>query len=165
MTLYLVRHAHAGQGDPNDPDDALRPLSRRGQQQSDRLARACGLLGVRFDRLFSSPYTRAAETAAPLQLHTQGGRLEALDALTRDDPAQLLDALQPMLIQGDSVLCLVGHEPHLSGLLSYLRCGDPGQLRIHFRKGMLVQLSGPLTAGQMELQSALTPGHLEQLGS
>ncbi len=33
-TLYIVRHAFAGQhGDPRYPDDALRPLTKRGTKQ------------------------------------------------------------------------------------------------------------------------------------
>jgi phosphohistidine phosphatase len=163
VTLYLIRHAHAGQSNHDDPNDHLRPLSRKGQVQAARLERACILLGLRFNRLFSSPYTRAAETAAPLAKHVRGGRLEPLADLTGDDHARLLEVLQHTLKAGDATVGLVGHEPHLSGLTSYLLCGRSAVVRIRFRKGMLVRLDGPLKPGQLELHSALTPTLLKQL--
>lgn len=163
MTLYLVRHAHAGQSRPNDPNDHLRPLSRKGRRQAETLERACAALGLRFDQLFSSPYTRAAETAAPLIPHVRSGRCELLGQLSGDDYTQLLGALNHTLKKGDTTVGMVGHEPYLSDLTSYLLCGEPGRMRVHFRKGMAVRLDGPLTPGLMELHSALTPALLRQL--
>ncbi len=163
MTLYLIRHAHAGEAHHDDPDDHLRPLSRKGQKQAETLAQALATLGIRFDRLFSSPYTRAAETAAPLTPHVRGGRCELLAELTGDDYPGVLDALRVSLKKSDKAAALVGHEPYLSGLTSYLLCGAESQMGIRFRKGMLVRLDGPLKAGRLELHSALTPTLIKQL--
>ena len=164
MTLYLIRHAHAGQSNPDDPDDHLRPLSRKGQGQADTLARACPTLDLRFDRLFSSPYIRAAETAAPLIAHVRSGRLEPLTELTGDDYAQLWETLRRTLKRGDAI-GLVGHEPYLGGLVSYLLCGDAARIKIQFRKGMMVRLGGTWRPGRMQLHSALTPTLLKQLAA
>ena len=161
MTLYLIRHTHAGQSNHDDPDDHLRPLSRKGQKQAETLARALVSLGLRFDRLFSSPYTRATETAAPLTPHIRSGRLELLTELTGDNYAQLLETLHHTLKKGDGTVGLVGHEPYLSGLVSYLLCGDAERVKTRFRKGMMGCLSGTLKPGRMELQSALTPAVLK----
>ena len=163
MTLYLIRHAHAGEAHHDDPGDHLRPLSRKGQKQAETLVRALTTLDIRFDRLFSSPYTRAAETASPLTPHVRGGRLELLAELTGDDCPGLLDALRTSLKKSDTTLALVGHEPYLSGLTSYLLSGAEAQVRIRFRKGMLVRLDGPLKAGRFELHSALTPTLIKRL--
>lgn len=169
MTFLLIRHAHAGQGNPADPDDHLRPLSRKGEQQAEALDRACTLLGLRFDRLFSSPYTRAAETAAPLTPHTRGGRLELLPELTGDDHAGLLAALRHTLgaddTMDDTTIGLVGHEPYLSGLTSTLLCGEAARVRTRFRKGMMVQLSGTPKPGGMALEVALTPALIKRLAA
>lgn len=162
MTLYLIRHAHAGESQPENPHDHLRPITRKGQGQADTLARACARLDIRFHRLFSSPYTRAAETAAPLTKHVRGGRLELLTELTGDDYAGVLGALQRTLAKTDAVVGLVGHEPYLGGLTSFLLSGGPGT-RVRFRKGMLLRLDGELKAGQLELHSALPPRLLKQL--
>ena len=162
MTLYLIRHAHAGESQPDSPDDHLRPLSRKGQGQAETLARACARLEIRFHRLFSSPYTRAAETAAPLTKHTRGGRLELLGELTGDDYGGLLGALHRVLGNTDTVVGLVGHEPYLGDLTSYLLSGGM-DVGVRFRKGMLLRLDGELKAGHSELHSALPPRLLKQL--
>lgn len=173
MTLLLIRHAHAGQGDPADPDDHLRPLSRKGERQAEALDRACTVLGLRFHRLFASPYTRAAATAAPLTRHTRGGRLELLGELTGDDYAGLLAALRHTLgpddttddTNDDTIVGLVGHEPYLSGLTSILLCGEAARVRTRFRKGMMVRLGGSLTPGGMALEVALTPALIRRLAA
>ena len=169
MTLYLIRHAHAGQAHHDDPDDHLRPLSRKGQKQAEALAQALAVLEVRCDRLFSSPYTRAAETAAPLTPYVRGGRSKRLTELTQDDPPALVGALRKTLADTgtdtstDVTVALVGHEPYLSSLTSYLLSGSEERVRVRFRKGMLVRLDGPLKAGHMELHSALPPNLIKQL--
>ena len=162
MTLYLIRHAHAGQAHHDDPDDHLRPLSRKGQKQAEALAQALAVLEVRCDRLFSSPYTRAAETAAPLTPYVRGRRLELLAELTKDDYSGLLKTLHANL-KSDETVALVGHEPYLSSLTSYLLSGSKEHVRVRFRKGMIVRLDGPLKAGHMELHSALPPHLIKQL--
>ena len=163
MTLYVIRHAHAGQSNHDDPDDYLRPLSRKGQKQAETLARAFPALDLRFDRLFSSPYTRAAETAAPLTPHVRSGRLELLAELIGDDYARLLETLRDTLKRGDTTVGLVGHEPYLGGLVSYLLSGDAERVKTRFRKGMMVRLGGTLKPERMELHSALTSALLKQL--
>ena len=163
MTLYLIRHAHAGQAHHDDPDDHLRPLSRKGQKQAEILSETLSNLDIRFHRLFSSPYTRAAETAAPLKPHVRGGRLELLSELTGDDYPGLVLALRETLNTRDQAVALVGHEPYLSALTSYLLCGAEDQVKVRFRKGMLVRLDGTLRAGHLELHSALTPSLIKQL--
>ena len=64
MTIYLVRHAKAGDRAAWTGDDTLRPLSGRGHAQ------ARGLLDVladaRFQRVVSSPYVRCMETVVPI---------------------------------------------------------------------------------------------------
>ena len=64
MTIYLVRHARAGERGAWRQDDWLRPLSRAGRAQ------ARGLLGLlrdaAFDRVLSSPYVRCLETVVPI---------------------------------------------------------------------------------------------------
>ena len=163
MKLYLIRHAHAGQAHHEDPDDYLRPLSHKGQRQAEALAQALATLEIRFDRLFSSPYTRAAQTASPLTPHIRGGRRELLTELTGDDFPGLLTALHAGLKKSDAAVALVGHEPYLSSLSSYLLSGSETRVKLRFRKGMMIQLGGPLRAGRLELDSALTPALIKRL--
>lgn len=65
-TLYLVRHAKAGERSKWTEDDRLRPLSKRGRRQAERLV---GLFeGRSVERVLSSPYDRCAQTVRPLAL-------------------------------------------------------------------------------------------------
>jgi broad specificity phosphatase PhoE len=78
VTIYLVRHAKAGERNASDDDDQLRPLSGRGHLQ------ARGLLDVlrdaQFDRLLSSPYVRCMETVVPIS-GERGVAIEPVEAL------------------------------------------------------------------------------------
>ena len=173
MTLYLIRHAQADERGPKYPDDRLRPLVSKGHKQAKTLAKALGVLDVRFDRMFSSPYTRALETAQPLGERVDQ-RIETLSELTSSRYPQLLSQLVDNLTNkgsgepvdkavdnpaddvGDDVhVALVGHEPYLSELTSYLLTGDAWGVGIRFKKAMLVQLVGSLEEGEMTLQMAL----------
>jgi 8-oxo-dGTP diphosphatase len=92
VTIHLVRHAKAGDRSSWTGNDFLRPLSRRGQIQSE------GLLAVfaesHVDRILSSPYVRCLETVVPLsgqrmvaiepvEALSEGGSLENALALVR----------------------------------------------------------------------------------
>ena len=64
MTIYLVRHAKAGERGAWDGDDELRPLSGRGHAQARNLLDV--LVDADFERVISSPYVRCMETVVPL---------------------------------------------------------------------------------------------------
>lgn len=64
MDVFLVRHAKAGSRRRFDGDDRLRPLSRNGRPQADRLVELLGRRGI--TRLLTSPYTRCIQTLEPL---------------------------------------------------------------------------------------------------
>jgi 8-oxo-dGTP diphosphatase len=63
-TIYLVRHAKAGERRTWDGDDEARPLSAAGWKQAERLAKR--LAGKRPGTLVSSPYVRCVQTLEPL---------------------------------------------------------------------------------------------------
>lgn len=73
MTLYLVRHAKAGDRREWKGNDRLRPLSRRGQLQAEGLIEL--FADAHIDRLLSSPYVRCLETLVPLA----GERMVAIE--------------------------------------------------------------------------------------
>lgn len=64
MTLYVVRHAHAGQRSAWTGDDRLRPLSERGETQSRAIATSLAPHPPR--RVLSSPARRCVQTMVPL---------------------------------------------------------------------------------------------------
>ena len=62
MRLYLVRHAHAAPGEP----DELRALTPEGRRDARSLGELLAAEGVRPDAILSSPLLRARETAEEL---------------------------------------------------------------------------------------------------
>jgi 8-oxo-dGTP diphosphatase len=64
VTLYVVRHAQAGDRSAWDQPDVLRPLSPRGARQASAIAGLLAGSGVK--RLLSSPAVRCVDTLRPL---------------------------------------------------------------------------------------------------
>jgi broad specificity phosphatase PhoE len=89
MTIYLVRHAKAGDRNTWLDDDRLRPLSGRGHLQARELIHL--LHDATFDRVLSSPYVRCMETVVPIA-GARGLSVEPVDALA--EGADLEEALR-----------------------------------------------------------------------
>ena len=88
MTIYLIRHAKAGDRDTWLDDDRLRPLSGRGHRQARELIEI--LRDTTFERVLSSPFVRCMETVVPIA-GVRGRPVEPIEALA--EGARLDDAL------------------------------------------------------------------------
>jgi 8-oxo-dGTP diphosphatase len=88
MTIYLVRHAKAGDRNAWAGDDELRPLSGRGHVQANGLLDV--LRDAEFQRVLSSPYVRCMETVVPIAAARRMA-VEPADALA--EGASLREAL------------------------------------------------------------------------
>ncbi len=104
MRLFVVRHAKAAPGDP----DELRPLTKGGREAARELG--AQLAGERLDALISSPLLRARETAAAIAEAT-GLEVQIDERLA---PGATPDEIRAMVTgKGDTVVT-VGHEPDCS---------------------------------------------------
>jgi 8-oxo-dGTP diphosphatase len=88
MTIYLVRHAKAGERSAWKGDDELRPLSSRGNLQARGLIDL--LEDATFERVLSSPYVRCMQSVVPLAAERRMA-IEPTDSLA--EGATLEDAL------------------------------------------------------------------------
>ena len=141
MKLYILRHGEAAEpGDPKLANDAERPLTPKGIQRTKLLTYTLRRMEISFDVIFSSPLARARETAETvergLRLH---GRLEFTDHLAPAGDLEKLVAQINGLRPAPESLLLVGHEPHLSSLISLLSTGGPN-LSLTLKKGGLCRL-------------------------
>jgi phosphohistidine phosphatase len=132
--LYLVRHAHATDGEP----DRDRPLSATGKMQVRRLAgmlRANG--GFTPDEVWHSPLVRARQTAR-LLIGSLG-----LDVVAREvpglEPGDPPGIIIPRLGSGRSI-AVVGHNPHLTLLATELVAGAGCPMAFVMRKGAVLAL-------------------------
>lgn len=132
--LYLLRHAHAGDSSKWKGEDAVRPLSDRGEKQAERVAALLSSAEERPDLFITSPKVRALDTAKIVA--------KALKVPLVVDK-RLVGPLDPGLVE-DILLaagpaqrpCIVGHDPDFSFLLQELT-GSPG---VMMRKGALARV-------------------------
>jgi phosphohistidine phosphatase len=137
MLLYLLRHAHA----LDSQDDDARLLSPQGRRQVERLAAFLARSGAFApSELWHSPLTRARETAAHLAAGLRlKSRLVAVAGMRpEDDPAELVSRLT----RAPEALALVGHEPYLSALASFLLTRETSPAIVSFEKCALLALEG-----------------------
>src|SRR4051812_31533375 len=115
MQIYLVRHAHAIDGE----DDDARPLSAKGRKQIRHVAgflRWNEMLATR--EFWHSPAVRAQDTAERFaaRLKTKAKLREVTGLRNEDNPAIMAKRLKTLRRS----VALFGHEPHLSALASLL---------------------------------------------
>jgi 8-oxo-dGTP diphosphatase len=114
VTVYLVRHAKAGDRHVWEGNDEDRPLSGRGRIQSRGLVPL--LADATFDRLLSSPYVRCMETLIPLAAQ-RGLAIEPVEALAEGGGLDDAVALVRKHVEHGAVLCT--HGDIIPMLLSY----------------------------------------------
>lgn len=118
-TLYLLRHATASWKN-SGLRDFERPLDGRGEEAAPLVGRLILKKKLRVDLLLCSPATRARQTAA---LVTQSAGLSAEllydERIYEADVARLLEVVA-QAGEAAEALMLVGHNPGMEGLLTFL---------------------------------------------
>ena len=165
MHIYIVRHAEAGERDEVAwPDDRLRPLTKRGEKRWRRAARGLGRIMDDIDVVLSSPLVRTWGTATILEEEADWPAPIECEALAPGHkPEEVLSLLKGY--DRSITVALVGHEPDLHMLTSYLLTGDASLVEISLEKGACICLTMPdgLPAGEAELHWILTPKALRAL--
>jgi len=158
INLYVIRHAKAADRGEAYPDDSLRPLVKKGHKQSEMLSKAMAVLRISLDRLCSSPYVRATETAEAFKGRLKKGKkVIELTSLTSMDYDELLSNLQDFNLEPDSHIAIVGHEPLLSEFCSFMLSGSTDEVALRMKKATMVHLYGTLQAGTMTMHSMIQP--------
>ncbi len=158
LRLHLLRHADAGDPAKWSGDDAARPLSTKGEGQTERLASFLADLGFATDAVISSPLVRARQTAeiiaARLGVSVRLDERLAGGFAPEDVDAILADAGGPLRP------VLVGHDPDFSELLAWLAQAHG----VSMKKGAFarVDVRGSIANGQASLRWLLPPDLLEK---
>jgi phosphohistidine phosphatase len=165
VELLIVRHAIAEDREvfaATGREDALRPLTAEGTRKMKRTARGLREVVPSIDVLVSSPFTRANETAEILRREYDLDRIETAREL---EPGTALNDLATWLGELDqSVVAIVGHEPQLGRLVTYLVTGSE-RSGVGLKKGgaCLIEFEGKPRAGGGRLAWAIPPGILRDL--
>lgn len=135
MNLLLIRHAIAEEQSAKQwPDDADRPLTQRGIRRFRTAALGLGTLVPEVDRLTSSPFVRAHQTATILEDQLGWPEIELHPQLAAGAPLAgaiaLLAECEPR-----ATVVVVGHEPTMSLLASAYIGGTASQLTFDWRRG------------------------------
>jgi len=167
MQLIIIRHAIAE--DPKEfaatgRPDAQRPLTEEGVAKMKRGVRGLRELVPEINLIATSPLVRAMETAKLVAAGYKGTRIVIIHELV---PTESGDAFVLWLreLKDVPVVAVVGHEPHLSALASWLLSGEKRSF-IDFKKGAAIamEFDGAPGAGSGVLLWALTPKELRDLG-
>jgi phosphohistidine phosphatase len=118
MLLFLVRHGHAEQGDP----DELRPLSERGREEARATAAQLAGHPTPPAVVLTSPLLRARQTAEQIA-QAAGVELQVDDRLA---PGLTAEVLLTTLDRKDGPVAVVGHQPDFSEVAFELTGADPG---------------------------------------
>jgi len=164
MKLIVIRHGAAMDQEEfarTGASDNLRPLTAEGEAELRRVAN--GLRGeVRtLSILATSPLVRARQTAEIVASAFGRGAPEITNCLMPGAPMEEFETWASAY-SGDAVLAIVGHEPHLSTLVTWLLTGK-AESRIRLKKAGAggVEFETAVRRDSGTLSWLLTPRQLE----
>jgi phosphohistidine phosphatase len=164
VDLLIVRHGPAGTREAfamTGQSDDLRPLTDDGIRQFTKAARGLHRIVNHIDAIATSPFVRAQQTAVILGERYAMPVVET-EVLLPDAP---YTKFAPWIKKSTTanVVAIVGHEPHLSGLVAWL-IGDK-EARIELKKGAacLVRLDRTVQRGAGTLRWLLAPDQLRAI--
>ena len=167
MDVLLIRHAIAeprSDEGGTQPDDRLRELTPKGRRRMKRGARGLCDLAPVIDLLASSPLARALQTAEIVSKAYDGLAVTTVPQL---EPGVGVEAVVAWLkeVETSGTVALVGHEPDLSDLASYLATGQHRSVLTLDKGGAcLLEVPAGVPPGEARLSWLATARLLRRLG-
>jgi phosphohistidine phosphatase len=167
MQLLVIRHAIAEDRETfaaTGEDDARRPLTKRGERKMKDVVAGLRRIVPTIDVLGASSLLRAQQTAEIVARAYGDLPVHTVAALAPEsEPKSLVRWLRQH--SNDNVVAVVGHEPHLGKLVTWLMTGQL-ESRVALRKGgaCLLDLPARVDDGGATLQWLLTPSQLRRMG-
>jgi phosphohistidine phosphatase len=158
--LLVIRHGDAGDAEEfaaTGRSDDERPLTDKGIREMERVAAGLRSLTDPIDLLATSPLVRARQTAEIVGDAYGIDIAETIEALR---PTSALDAFVGWFrgVSDRSLVAIVGHDPHLSRLVTWLMSGVDAE-RVALKKGgaCLLEFEDAPGPGSGTLQWLITP--------
>jgi len=155
--LYLLRHGIAvDPGTPGIPDGE-RPLTAKGEKRMSQIARGLRVLGLKLDRIVTSPLARARSTAEIVARELDLlGLLEVSNILQAGTSAATVRRW--LRERSEERLLVVGHNPTLSDLVALLVLGSEHPSICDLKKGGMAALTrSPASVDLYEIAWIATP--------
>jgi phosphohistidine phosphatase len=143
MILYLVRHGiaveHSAEG------DEMRALTDEGRSKLEDLFDRAAKAGIKPDRILTSPYKRAAQTARIAAKLLDGPEpIETRALVPHASPREVWDEVRANQDAGE--LMCTSHEPLLSNTVGHLL--NAPTLRIEVKKGAMIAIEFDALRGE-----------------
>lgn len=163
MEIVFLRHAPAGEREDwagTGRPDSERPLTPDGRKRARESARGLAKLIGTADLVATSPWARARETAVIAAKALGAPLVETNFLLPHRSPSSLAGWLSGL--DGERVV-LVGHEPHLSKVISWLMAGSASRGIVVLKKAQALMLeTKKAAAGSAVLSWSLPPKALRR---
>ena len=165
MQLLVVRHAIAEDRDDfaaTGQDDRQRPLTPGGARKMTRAVGGLRAVVASIDVIAASPLVRAAETAEIIRAAYDVERVVSEPSLVPE--GTVADVTRWLSTQRADVVAVVGHEPQLGHLVSYL-VGGGDRPAVEMKKGAacLLEFTDSVVEGGARLIWLLPPRVLRRL--
>lgn len=143
MEVYLIRHGIAAERGTYTNDEQ-RPLVEKGRIKTKQVAEKLLTINLKFDRILTSPLTRAHQTAEIFQKVGLTNQIEIFEPLAPDgDIERWLEWYSQFSeSNSDCKLALVGHQPDLGNWAEMLVWGSIKE-QIIVKKAGIVGLNVP----------------------
>ena len=168
MQVIFIRHGaaeEAGHGVPGK--DAKRRLVKAGKKETRTVAGALDYLRLRPGIILTSPLVRARETAEivarrvkraphpqPADSLKPGGTWQALK---RDIAGHLAQSRRSKRRKGPDIVCVVGHQPDLSRMISEALCGTAVGFKMEKSACIALRWENPEMKGEVAIAFAVEP--------
>ncbi len=152
MKLVFIRHGLAeGHFSQNQYADFERVLTADGISRLNKTFKLFKKAEPKIDVIFSSPLSRAIQSAEIFWTYYQDSDLEVMGDLDiLDDPTHLVEYIS--FLPSDGCYAFVGHDPHLTRVIASLLSLHPEHDFMKIKKGGICVLEGKMWEGfTMEL--------------
>ena len=165
MQLLVIRHAIAEDRDDfakTGRDDGERPLTNDGARKMRQAARGLRELVPGIDTLVASPLVRARQTAEIVRKEYELDDVGNAPELEPETP--LAKTTAALARAAGDVVAIVGHEPHLSRLVTYLTSGaDASAIELKKGAACLIEFDGKVRRSGGVLVWSVAPRILRDL--
>ena len=167
MHLLVIRHAAAMEKEEfarTGRSDDERPLTPAGKKEMARVARGLLALVPKLDALAPSPLVRARETAA---IVARAYRTKVGAATRSLEPEARPTSFARWLAahRKTATVAVVGHEPHLGALVTWLLAGvDEPRVELKKAGACLLRFDGKPRRAGARMEWLLTPAQLKGTG-
>ena len=147
MRLIFVRHGMAeGHFNLDQDKDYLRELTEEGIRDLGKTFKVFKKSQKRIDVIFTSPLSRAVQSAEILWENYTDSNLEMMaDLDILDDPAHLVEYIS--FLPNDGTYAFVGHDPHLTRAIASILSLHPEHDFLSLKKGGICVLEGGMWDG------------------